>query len=68
MATGYIIAFLMDPVVVQVSDTRALIIFSAEQTWQQVAIQHRLSADNLTVVDEYEKEGARFVTVDWSEE
>lgn len=55
------------PVLVQVSDQRALGIMSESSTWEEFAWTVGVSKD-ANVLDEWDEAGARFVVIDWSGE
>ena len=55
------------PVLVQVSDERALGIMADDSTWEEFAWSVGISKE-VNVLDEWDEAGAKFVVIDWSQE
>ena len=53
------------PVLVRVSDQRALGIMAESQSWQDFAWSVNIPTD-VRVLDEWTQDNCRFVTIDWS--
>ena len=55
------------PVLVQVSDNRALGVMPEDSTWEDFAWNVGIPKE-VNVLDEWDEAGAKFVVIDWSQE
>jgi NMD protein affecting ribosome stability and mRNA decay len=55
------------PVLVQVSEQRALGIMAETSSWEEFAWSVGISKE-VNVLDEWDEAGAKFVVIDWSQE